>query len=238
MNAAQELDLAPPTIPPKAWKHRRVRPEALDALPASDELAAQSRDELDLVNVLMGNHHWVKRQLRRVYEPGTGMRVLEIGAGSGALSEKIVRAGIVPAAQLIGTDVTPQPARWPEGARWVRGDVLKDPMPEAEIVVSNLLLHQFDDRKLAALARRLPSSCLCLIAVEPLRTRMSLALGHLMTSVLGMNELTRHDMVLSVQAGFRHNELPDALNLLGWEAQVSETHRGGYRVVMTRRAGV
>jgi hypothetical protein len=232
MSAAQEIDLTTPTIPPKAWKHRRVRPEGLDALPASDELAAQSRDELDLVNVLMGNHCWVTRQLRHVYEPG--MRVLEIGAGSGALSEKIVRSGIVPATRLTGLDVTPQPARWPEGARWVRGDVLKDPMPEAEIVISNLLLHQFDDRKLATLARRLPSSCVCLLAVEPLRTRLSLALGHLMTWVMAMNELTVHDMVLSVQAGFRRNELPEALRLPGWEAEVRETHRGGYRMVMTR----
>jgi hypothetical protein len=232
MSASQEIDLSTPEFSPKSWKRRRVRPEGLDALPPDDELARKSREELDFVNIVMGNHFWLTRQLRKVYEPG--QRVLEIGAGSGALSEKIVKSGVVPAAQLIGMDVTPEPVRWPGGARWVRGNVLTDTLPDAEILISNLLLHQFNDQQLAAFARRLPPSCVCLLAVEPLRTRMSLMMGHVMTWVCAMNELTVHDMVLSVHAGFRGTELPDALNLPGWKAEVRETNRGGYRMMMTR----
>jgi hypothetical protein len=63
---------------------------------------------------------------------------------------------------------------------------------------------------------------------------MSLALGHAMTWIFAMNDLTVHDMVLSVHAGFRGTELPDALSLPGWKAEVRETNRGGYRMIMTR----
>lgn len=233
MKSRHEPDLTLPHFPEESWDRRIVLPEGLDALAPDDPRAVRIRAELDIVNVLMGNHAWLQRRLKAVHEPG--MRVLEIGAGSGLLAAKQVRRGIWEADCVIGMDVTPMPRLWPPGAQWVEGDVLTDELPDAEVIVSNLLLHQFTDVELAALARRLPPSCRCLLAVEPLRTRMALRMGHVVTWL--MEPVTSFDMVLSVHAGFRKGELPQALELPQWSASEQETWRGGYRVMMTKRDG-
>lgn len=236
MNTRHEPDLTVPHFSEESWGRRVVLPEALDALEPDDERAVRSRAELDVVNVLMGNHAWLLRRLKEVHEPG--MRVLEIGAGSGALAEKLVDRGIWERGNVMGMDVMATPPRWPAGATWVEGDVLDDPLPDAEVVISNLLLHQFTDAQVSEFALRLPPSCRCLLVVEPLRSRMSLWMGHAVTWLGCMQRLTVHDMVLSVHAGFRGEELPQAMNLPHWSSEVRETCRGGYRVVMEKQSGV
>lgn len=235
MKARHEPDLTLPHFPEESWGRRIVLPEGLDALAPDDPRAVRMRAELDVVNVLMGNHAWLQRRLKAIHEPG--MRVLEIGAGSGMLAAKLVRRRIWDADCVTGMDVTPTPQHWPEGAQWVEGNVLTDELPDAEVIVSNLLLHQFTDESLAGLARRLPPSCRCLLAVEPLRSRMALWMGHAVTWAGRMHPVTIFDMVLSVHAGFRKVELPRALGLPHWSVSERETWRGGYRVMMERRDG-
>ncbi|TLD69684.1 hypothetical protein FEM03_17160 [Phragmitibacter flavus] len=222
----------PPKYSPRSWKHREVRPEALDSIKHDDPLAVSARNELNIVNFLMGNHRWIVRQLHRHLRPG--WRVLELGAGSGLLGNKIIKKlGLNPRC-LIGNDVIPRPKTWPEEALWQTGSVLDGSLPEAEIIVANLLLHQFDDQELATFTDSLPPTCRLILAVDPLRSRMALWEGKIMVAITRMNPLTKVDMETSVHNGFRNNELPDALPLHGWTSQVSTTWRGGYRVKIHR----
>lgn len=221
---------------PRGWKRRRVLPEILDALPADDPRARKSRHELDFFNLLMGNHAWIERQVAQVREPDH--RLLEVGAGSGALGKRLVAHSVWPEFSLIGMDTTPRPLAWPLHAEWVQGDVLREPLPDAEVVVVNLLLHQFTDAQLATFARALPPSCTTLIAVEPLRSRAALALGRVITWLTHASTVTRHDMVASLHAGFREEELPEALHMPGWTVQVTHTLRGGYHLLMQRDASL
>ncbi len=218
----------------KTWTRRRVEPEVLDAIPPDHPEAKESRAELDTINLLMSNHHWVAGVLRRLHQPG--WRLLEIGAGSGRLGKKLADSGW-PATAMIGMDVSGRPAQWPEPASWVKGDILQDAIPDAEVIVANLLLHQFKNEELKELGRRLPAAARVVISVDPLRARRSLWMGRLVAFLTRMNRITVHDMVLSVHAGFRGNELPDALELQGWRTRAWSTFRGGYRMRADRLAG-
>lgn len=208
-------------------------PEALDMLSADDPRARRSRRELDLFNFLMGNHAWIRREVAGVACPQH--RLLEIGGGSGVLASKLVRHRAWAERDIIGMDVIPRPWAWPRQADWFQGDALKDALPDAEVVVVNLLLHQFTDAQLRTFGHALPPSCTTLIAVEPLRSRAALMLGRAIAWVGRVSRLTVHDMVLSLHAGFRGEELPRALGLEGWTARTQHTLRGAYRVVMTRQ---
>ncbi len=222
----------PPTLPDESWATRNVLPEALDALKAEDPRAQQSRRELDLFNFLMGNHAWIRRKLAGMNIPGC--RLLEVGAGSGMLARNLLSHGTWEERDLIGMDMTPRPVAWPAGAGWVRGDALHQPLPEAEVVVVNLLLHQFTAPQLRIFARALPASCTHIIAVEPLRSKQALLLGRIIAGIARVSPLTVHDMVLSLHAGFRGQELPSSLDLGDWEASVSHTLRGAYRMTMRK----
>jgi hypothetical protein len=234
MNPSGEISApAPDTrFSPESWGHREVRPEALDSLPAADPTAQRVRSEIELFSTLMGNHRWLLRRLRSVYEPG--WRVLELGAGNGALGERMVASGIWPAEDIIGMDVSPRPAFWPSEARWMRGDIMTEPLPDAEVIVTSLLLHQFTREQLRHLGARIPSCCQMIFAAEPSRYRLPLWFGHLFAWTLQMHAVTIHDMILSVHAGFRKSELADGLALSGWHDQSSSTLLGAYRAELAR----
>ncbi|MEO6739446.1 MAG: hypothetical protein ABIP20_04285 [Chthoniobacteraceae bacterium] len=207
---------------------RRVEPELLDTLRAEDPAARRSRRELRMINAIMGNHRWLARELRRSIRPG--WRVLELGAGDGAFGAQLVAGGICDPRQLIGFDLAPCPDAWPEESNWTCGDVLKGNMPEAEIVVANLFLHHFRPEALAQLGARLPTKCRILLANEPARRRLHLVQGALLSVLALLSRVTRHDMRVSIGAGFLGDELPGALGIGGWKCESSATFLGAHRL--------
>lgn len=207
---------------------RRVEPELLDHLPADDPAAMRSRRELRLINAIMGNHRWLAHEVRRGIQPG--WRVLELGAGDGAFGARLVAAGICEPRQLAGIDLAPRPGTWPAEAAWMQGDVSADALPEAEIVVANLFLHHFEPGALAQLGARLPAKCRILLANEPARRRLHLAQGALLSVLALLSRVTRHDMRISIRAGFLGDELPRALGLGAWKCATSASFLGAYRM--------
>ena len=106
----------------------------------------------------------------------------------------------------------PRPARrsqrWAGAAKCAQGDIF-DTLPtlNADIVTANLFLHHFDD---AALARLLAAVAATGAGLHRLRAapRPRLRwLGAHMVWALGANDVTRHDAVASVRAGFAGREL-------------------------------
>lgn len=184
---------------------RILETEWLDTLPASDPRAEQARRDLRRVNTLMGNARHIAAALRPHWREG--MRVADLGAGDGSLMRAVVRhlPGPIEAISVDksqGIDVL---------------DYLRQP-GKLDAIVCNLFLHHLDadvlSDVLALAAERAP----LFVACEPRRARIALQASRLLW-VLGCNEVTRHDAVVSVRAGFTGNELSSAWPPGDWQLE-------------------
>ena len=210
---------------------RQVIPELLDHLPADDPDARRSRRDLRRINFLMGNERWVCQILRRFPE-AVGRGIVEIGAGDGKLCGKIVR--LFPQSSVAAYDLAPVPADLDPQVAWHRGDIFKIPPPApGGIRIANLFLHHFETESLTALGHWLGNADL-LVFNEPDRARLPHLLGALMHPWI--NSVTRHDMHVSITAGFAAGEIPRLLGLdpAVWRFQETSNCRGARRVIGSR----
>lgn len=198
---------------------RRVEPEWLDELPAGDPRAIRSRRDLVRVNALMSNPGIVASELRSRLRPGA-VRIAEIGSGDGAFALRVARRMGRREGMLTLLDRAAEPDRWCldefRAASWraacIRADVfdwLRDPRtPRFDAVFANLFLHHFEPGRLAELLRLIASRTRLFVACEPRRSRTALA-GSRLLGLIGCCDVTRHDAVTSVHAGFKDAELSD-----------------------------
>lgn len=172
---------------------RILETEWLDTLPASDPRAEHARRDLRRVNTLMGNARHIAAALRPHWREG--MRVADLGAGDGSLMLAVQQrlpgeVDVIAVDKADGIDVL---------------DFLRQP-EKLDAIVCNLFLHHLDadvlSDVLALAAERAP----LFVACEPRRARIALQASRMLW-VLGCNEVTRHDAVVSVRAGFTGNEL-------------------------------
>lgn len=212
---------------------RVVEPELLETLPDDHPDAIRGREDLLLVNGIMGNHRWIERTLQRYYQPG--WRITEIGAGDGALSCRLWQKGLCESKDLHAFDLAARPVSWPADARWTQGDLFEQPLPDTEVLIANLFLHHFKDPQLTVLGSRLSNKTRLILAAEPARYRMHTILGRLFCSIAELHPITRYDMQVSIRGGFRSRELVTALGLgPEWECQTHDTLLGGNRFLAYR----
>ena len=199
---------------------RQLTPEILDSLPGDDPGALRSRRDLRLINFLMGNERWI---LKQNYRGG----VIELGAGEGKLTQKLAERG-----QVVGLDFQERPDNLE--TPWLAGDLFQNlPEVEGETIVANLILHHFRDDQLGQLGKLIRERR-SLIAVEPWRSRISLAEGYVLWPLI--NRITKHDMMVSIRAGFRNGELRKLLDLGDdWEWKEEVSLLGGLRVLAWRK---
>jgi hypothetical protein len=210
---------------------RVVMPEWLDHLPQEDPEARRSRRDLRRINFLMGNERWIRGVLRR-HEAAARRGIVEIGAGDGALCGRLAR--MFPDAPVSAYDLMERPVDLPASVVWHRGDLLEAPVPETGgVLVANLFLHHFEGELLTALGRWISRFDL-LVINEPDRSRAPHVLGALMHPFI--NRVTRHDMHVSIRAGFAGSEIGHLLGLdaEGWEIRENSTWRGSRRVLAWR----
>lgn len=191
---------------------RVLTPELLDHLPAGDPRAIRSRRDLVLINRIMRQPAIMAGALRKLPAPCT---LADLGGGDGHFLLAVARrlAKHWPNVQVIICDrqdiVTPQTRVAFQALGWHcevhTGDVLES-LPQADLITANLFLHHFDDAALTRLLARVAQSTDCFVACEPRRGQFALAGAHLV-GLLGCNDVTRHDAVVSVQAGFTAREL-------------------------------
>ncbi len=203
---------------------RVVEPEIIDGMEPGHPMAIRSRRDLRMINFGMGNERWIRVQVARHHE-SAAKGIVELGAGGGELLGTLVKYGPV-----TGYDLVPKPEHLGGGATWRQGDLWERKAEMAGgILVANLFLHhlQADELgRLGEIAKRFE----VLAFVEPLRTKGAEWLGERLLPFVG--EATRHDMMVSIRAGFVAGELPELLGL-GKEWKVSErsTWRGGHRML-------
>jgi len=212
-------------------KERLVVPEILDELPPDDPRAVRSRRDLRLINSLMGNYRWLSRRIEHVQKENPHGWV-EIGSGDGSLRGALGR-GKSEHFHVCGIDFAPRPDRWPESWDWCQGDIFKQlpnlPKHERpEGILANLFLHHFECPALSDLGEIIQNRFHRVIVSEPARYPIFRNLGYGLFPLV--NDVTRHDMQVSIGAGFRPGELFEALGLgPDWKLRESVTALGAYR---------
>jgi hypothetical protein len=199
---------------------RRIEPEWLDELAANDPRAIQSRRDLRRVNGLMWNASFIARELQR-HVPASGAKTLiEFGAGDGSLMLRLAKktAAQYPEAQVMLLDqqdiVSPQIFAGFSSLGWRAESVVADifvwlaqPVDQIyDVIIANLFLHHFDAERLALLLSLAAQRTRVFIACEPRRSNFAL-FGSRLLGVVGCNDVSRHDAVVSVRAGFDQQEL-------------------------------
>ena len=209
---------------------RVLAPEILDSLPADHPDAIRSRADLRLINHLMGNYRWFFSVLRQEGRWRPATRVIELGAGDGTLARALLAQAKDWHYEAI--DLAPAPQELPKNCVWHQGDLF-DVLPrlqgKADAVIANLFLHHFPDaelRRIGDLLRPFPFVAFC----EPWRQRRFHVAGHAL-NLLGINRVTRHDMHVSIDAGFTGRELADSLGLP--DASIQYSKLGAYRLHRT-----
>lgn len=208
-------------------------PEILDHLAADDPRALRSRRDLRLINRCMGNHRWILHEMRTLVEAGL-RHVVEIGAGDGMLLARILRE--FPSVTATAIDLQDPEESMVVDARmnWVRGDLLQADVDFAgAVVISNLFLHHFLPEELATIGQRIRGAG-ALLACEPERRALHLWQGWMAGPAF--NATTRHDLAVSVRAGFRHDELLNSL-MMGndWHWHQTRTWLGAHRLKGVRQ---
>jgi len=189
-------------------------------LPPDDPRARRSRVDLQRVHRAMRSLSILKRAIARLDIHVPPRRILELGAGDGTLLLRLLRA---------------QRARWPGGdlilldqhdlvseatrahfvaLGWSVQVLRVDAMEWArsvhrdhyDLCLTMLFLHHFQTPALTELLAGVASSTDAFIACEPRRNALG-RLGSRLLFLLGVNDLTREDGMLSVAAGFAASEL-------------------------------
>ena len=196
----------------------------------------RSRRDLRLINRLMGNERWLLAMLNSPQSDIEPPHVLELGAGCGSLARQLHRRW--PRIHYTAIDLAPRPADFPEAYQWHQHDLCTHPLPQADIVIANIFLHHLTDDQLRTLGRRLRGTSYhtCLFN-EPARRQRHLWQGHLL-GLTGLHAITKHDMAISIRAGFLAEELAQVMGFAettDWQCDTHLTWLGAYRLKATRR---
>lgn len=197
---------------------RLVQPEWLDSLPPDDPRARGSRRDLQRVNACMGNAQIMIAALEKTLAGRAPEKITELGTGDGHFLLSVAQGAAkrwpaIKATLLdLQSNVSAETLSAFKSLGWhpdmVIDDVFRWPASAGsdDIVLANLFLHHFENDRLAELLGLIASRAKIFIAIEPRRAAWPLFCSRLLWGI-GCNDVTRHDAVISVRAGFSGTEL-------------------------------
>jgi hypothetical protein len=168
----------------------------------------------------MGNVRKVVQALKHAPLRQTPGRLVELGAGDGTFLLQVARRlhARWPKVEAVTVDrlplLSPETQQGFASLGWtvqaIQADVFdwlrSDPVGKTEVLLSNLLLHHFASEPLRLLLEHAAQRAVLFLACEPERSRLAL-LGARLLWLIGCHDVTRHDAVISVRAGFGGREL-------------------------------
>lgn len=193
---------------------RVLTSEILDVLSPDDPRAKTSRRDLARINAVMGQGMIMAEALSVFPAPKL---IADLGGGDGHFMLRVakrlakhwpgVTVMVADRRAIVGAETRACFARLGWRCENLTGDVLETlPLIKPDIVTANLFLHHLDDATLTPLLALVARQAKGFVACEPRRSAFALA-GARLVFALGANDVTRHDAVASVRAGFRGREL-------------------------------
>jgi hypothetical protein len=195
---------------------RVLTSEILDVLSPDDPRAQRSRRDLALINTVMCQSRIMADALSALPAPKL---IVDLGGGDGRFMLRVARrlakrwpgvtVMIADRRAIVSAETRACFARLGWACENLTGNVLETmPLIGPDIVTANLFLHHLDDATLARLLALVACQAAGFVACEPRRSALGLA-GARMVFALGANDVTRHDAVASVRAGFLGREISD-----------------------------
>ena len=208
---------APTSLAPE----RRRAVEHLDRADVEPAEKARSYRDLETVSRLPFQFAPLRRAVLRLAaragSPAAPLRIVELGAGTGwaglRLADALARRGHD--VDLLSTDVAPEflPAPGRRGRVTVRSarlDATRDPIPPAEITVSNLLIHHLDRADAVKLLAGMNGASRLGGAVFDLdRNGWAFQFFRAFFPLWARSPISCADSLISVQQAFRVDELVD-----------------------------
>jgi SAM-dependent methyltransferase len=161
----------------------------------------------------------LRRQLAETSFRARPLRWVDLGAGDGTFLLRLARRSaalgqiaevtLLDRQALVSAETRRAFAAFSWSVESLANDVfawLEQPFPAVDMMFANLFLHHFPDPLLAALLRLAAARTNLFIACEPRRSPLALTAARCLR-LLGCNDITRHDAVLSVCAGFAGRDL-------------------------------
>jgi SAM-dependent methyltransferase len=203
---------------------RNLEPEILDLLPADDPRARASRADLARINFVMRQQTIMAKLLQSLAPP---RRLADLGSGDGRFLLGVARrmarhwprvtALIVDRQEIVSAQTRAGFAALGWQCECISGDIFATlPHLDAEIITANLFLHHLAEPALRQLLSLVARQARGFVACEPRRSQAAL-LASRMVFALACNDVTRHDAVASVRAGFAGRELSRLWPLAGWQ---------------------
>jgi len=199
---------------------RSVEPELLDQMSAGDLRAIRARRDLKRLNTVILQTGIMARILVEHWGPHQPRTILDLGAGDGTFMLSVARrlAARWPGVTVTLLDqqsmVSPETRNAFTALGWRAETVAADVFAYLEqikssgvdIITTNLFLHHFEPEALGRLLGLAGQSAQRLVACEPRRNKFALRASRLLWAV-GCKEVTLHDAIVSVRAGFSGKEL-------------------------------
>ncbi len=209
-------------------RSRILTPEALDTEPA--QVVAPSMRDLVRINFWLGGRRILPRLLDPLAHRHEPFSVLDAGAGSGDMA-RVLRAQF-PKAEVTSLDRRPEflgPAPPPR----VAADAFRLPFPERsfDFVTCSLFLHHFPDERVIQLIAAL--RCVArraLVVVDLERHKLAYYFIPATRVLFRWHPLTVHDAQISVQSGFRPEELGALARAAGAGEFTLRRHRPWFRL--------
>jgi len=199
---------------------RQIEPEWLDELPADDSRAIRSRRDLRRVNAWMGNARVIAAASREAFRDRPPKQIVDLGAGDGTLMLRVARR-LFPRWRNVEVTLVDQHAivsaetcRQFETLSWrvqaIKANVLdwlaRLSISPVDLIAANLFLHHFPESSLARMMQLAAEWTDCFIACEPRRCAAAQRASRWLW-LIGCSQVTCHDAVASVRAGFNGKEL-------------------------------
>jgi hypothetical protein len=213
---------------------RQPSPELLDELSVLDPRARASRKDLRRLNGIMRHAPLMVDAWQQNHPDRWIDTIVELGAGDGTFLLNFARA-IAPESRPLKVILVDRMKLAESGTLdgfrelgWqpqvVTADVfewLGQVQGADAAVFCNLFLHHFDHGRLARLFDRVATFANLFLALEPRRSLGALACSK-MVGLIGCNNVTRHDAVVSVRAGFKDKEITSLWPSRGWYVHEAE----------------